>query len=775
MKGLYIASSYFKKSRFQIIMMALMILLASFVMGLALKLAIDYHDNYYRTHDRLNAEHITIDFADLGISGKEELIEKIKTDDRITEYAVSDILVCNGNCQFGKDGLLIASFLPMRFSDTEELTVGRYEIVDEGSEGDGYVPYIFSHYYKIGDTFTVSTEGAEISFQIKGFYNNLTTGTVNCKTVVLLLNDDTFEQFNASGLKHGYHIGLRLTTPEEAERIEPDLIMDLSSVDPFLVFTQSTNYAKLSLTRYISEKVFVGVLFAASFVILAVLLSVIAFSLTNYVKENMHNFGILKALGYASSSLTTPINLSLLLLALGTSIIGCGLSYFILPTINSILEGQSGIPYTIRFLLLPDAITIGSIVLLVFLTSAFSMLKIRVIQPITAIRPMQMSVHNVLPLPLHQRRMELNLALGLKTIFSDIKKYIVFLLTACLITIMLCVAIFCSDNILYHPERIFRFIFGNTADIMVRVNSTDEEALTSWLNNQDEVELQYLLTQDSACHVDGGKIDVAIRDEEGFNQCEYLLLNGSFPITESELALNYVYAEKYGLEIGDSMTLSSNGNEKSYIISGIIQDASYSGRNLLLTREGYEKLTALYSLTIMVNLKDVEDVDAFINRIGEVFKTAGVINYRKYINGMSSNYIVMLNAMISVIIIVSVLISILVLSIIVNMILFNKRREHGILKSLGFVTSQIIFQTAVSFVPVALLGAVLGLLISRDGVSALFSYFVRDIGISSFGESVQTLSLLLCGLGFTLFTFMVTCFLSGKVRKTVPHDLFNNE
>ncbi len=775
MKGFYIAAAYFRKSKFQVIIVALMITLAAFVMGLALGLATDYTDNFNRTHERLNAEHITIDFADIGNSGKDALTEKIEADDRITEYGISDVLIGNGSCPFGENGLLISSFLPMRFSDAEKLAVGRYEITGEGDEGDGFIPYIFSFYYKIGDEFTVSLDSGEFSFRIKGFYNNLTTGTVNCKTVVLLLNDETFDRFEAAGLRRGYHIGLQLASPGEAERLEPDMITELSDAAPGLVFAQSTNYVKLSKSRYISEKVFVGILFAAAFVVLTVLLSVIAFSLSNYVKENMHNFGVLKALGYESRNLMSPIIVAMLSLSLAAASVGCGLSYLLLPTINTILEEQSGIPYTIRFLLLPDAVTVGSIALLVFLTALLSMIKIRGIQPITAIKPMRKEARGILSLPLQRTKLELNFALGLKAIFSDIKKYLVFLLTACLITIMLCVAIFCSDNILQHSERIFRCIFGNTSDLMVRMNTADEDAATGWLKEQEEVELMFLMTQGSVCHMEGGKIDAACRDEEGFAQCGYLLLTGSFPSSETELSLNYVYAEKHGLKIGDSMTLNSNGKEETYTVSGLFQDASFGGRNLFLTREGYERLTELYSLSYMVNLKEGEDLEAFIDKIKSELPSVGVINYREYMNGMSSNYIRMLNAMIVVIIIISVLISVLVLSIIVNMILFNKRREHGILKSLGFVTSQIVFQTAVSFLPMALLGSVIGLLISRDGVCALFSYFVRDIGIASFGESVQTVSLVLCGLGFTLFTFAVTCILSAKVRKTVPHDLFNNE
>lgn len=776
MSGMIVLRAYFRKARHQILVIAFMLIEAAMIFGLASVLLMDYQDNFFRIHDRLHAEHVVLDYASLTAGGGDFIDQKLSGDQRISEYEITEASFAQGNCQYGEDGLLKSVFALMRMSDAENKSIGKFEITEEAETGDGYIPYIFSAngFYQTGDTFTVKTGGSEKSFIIKGFYNNLTTGTVNCRDVVLLLTDETYEELASEGFTDGWRVSVRLHESKDAEAMESELISELSEAASGIKLIAATNYTKLSKVRYISEVVFAGILCAAAVVIVLVLLAIIAVSLSNYIKENMRNLGIMKAVGYVSRQLSVPVVLSLSLLAVFCSLLGYGLSYCLLPLISHVLECQSGIPYEIRFLPLPGVLTVGISFVSVFVTASLSIAKIRKILPIMAIRPVKSQGDAASVLPLTMAKTGLDMTLGLKTVFSNRRKYFVFFAVSCLTTIMLCVAAYCVDNIFNHPEHVIRMVMGNTADISLSVSASEEESLTKWLTDREDVQNFYVYTHGSVCHEGGDRLDTVVRDEEGNRQSTYLLTEGVLPEKENELAVNFAYAEEKGLEIGDEMVLTKDGSRQSYVICGLFQEALSSGKNVALLREGYEKLEQLSTVSYLVNLTDGSDIDAFVTELS-VFRSVSAINYRKFVSGMSAAYISTLNVLITIIVIVSLLIAAMILSVIVNIILYNKRREHGIMKALGYVTQQIIFQTAVSFVPVAVGGAIVGLLISYRGVSRLFSSFVRSIGIASFGDSVSFPYLAACGILFTLFTFIVTCLLSMKAGKIVPHDLFNQE
>ena len=86
---------------------------------------------------------------------------------------------------------------------------------------------------------------------------------------------------------------------------------------------------------------------------------------------------------------------------------------------------------------------------------------------------------------------------------------------------------------------------------------------------------------------------------------------GRFPKYDNEIAIGAKYAKEKGFEIGNEIEIALNGNTQKYLISGFTQISNNLGRDCLLTRQGYERLGTLQSVTYYINLVEGTDIDAF--------------------------------------------------------------------------------------------------------------------------------------------------------------------
>lgn len=183
-------------------------------------------------------------------------------------------------------------------------------------------------------------------------------------------------------------------------------------------------------------------------------------------------------------------------------------------------------------------------------------------------------------------------------------------------------------------------------------------------------------------------------------------------------------------------------------------------------KEGEEKLHLLMA---------DKDIDEFNREIASECSLMYYSNFREASDTTSKSYMDILSLATVIVVIVSLIIAAFILYVLISVHLSNKKREHGILKSLGFVTKDIIYQTVVSILPTCVLAVVTGLWLSRSGASKILILAVRKMGIFTFGSPTDVVLLLIAGIGVTAFTVMYSLLLSSSVRTITPHELFNKE
>lgn len=776
-KYLNFIKSNLRYSKYQIFVVALLFIIVAALLNTYLFLSFNYKDSFYDEKERLNGEDVDFVFADMNPTQSKidtigAALDKIP---EISEYEIDNVLTNNGTVPF-KSGTLTRNISYMKFSDAMKKKVGQYDILEKDGEGI-ILSYIFKvdAGCKIGDEITITFGTRNDSFRIAGFYNNVDTGSMNCTDIVFLISDEDYESISVNAVR-GYRLSITLDDPSMADALESKIAHDIREAIPSLSLTRSSSAIRLSNSRYITATMFGAIISITSLLMIVVVLAIIAITLTNYIRNNMKNLGALKALGYKSDNLIAPIVAEFSLLALITSIFGVALSYLLLPVMNSALEKQVGIPYHIKFMLPEAILSIGVCVLASAITTFVSVAGIRTIPPISAIRESGVKTKNRKNVfRLDKTHLGLNTALSLKTWASSFTRNLVLFVSITGISFLLGFACFTYQNIVLDSSDALSLVLGTVGDSIVNVSVPNEENLVRELESNELVERFYMYTTNTVTPDGYPKMYSYIYDNSDDIDKDRICISGRMPEGPGEIAINGSYVAKNKLKIGDTLTFDTKDGKKTFSICGTTQGAASSGYDCYLQRDGYSEILTLTSVSYFVDLKESEDIDRFDTSIAEKCNVIYCANYREMARTSAESYMNILSIASIVVVLVSFLIAGFILYILISVYLMNKKRDNGILKSLGFVTKDIIYQTVVSILPTSVIAAVIGLLISRSGAAGLLVMALKGIGIFAFGSPTEFGLLAIACAGIITFTAGYSIILSNSVRKITPHQLFNNE
>ncbi len=774
-----IARTNLRKAKGQTVAIIVLILITALLLNLWLMLAMDYKANFNRYHDKLNAEHVTISVSGDRAEMRDFLTQTLGSDARVDMFGLDDCLSMAGTFPYN-NGQMNGWFIFFPKDVALSRSVGKAEITEEGELKSGvYLPLLYkSEGIQAGDDIEITVGGHTVKYGICGFFNSVMLGSHNCSLTELILTEDKYAELELSGFAPLSTLcSVRLVDKSDNQSFEADLSKSIAKTYPS-AYIMTNSYDNVIQARYISQMICSGIIAAMAFFVLLIALVVIVANIVNYIQVNLKNLGVLKATGYLSRQLICSLLLQFLSITLIAAVVGIGLSYCLFPAINTMMIAQTGIPYSIRFLFLPFLIVLlilgGTVALSVWLSAR----RIKIIEPIVALRS-GMQTHNFKKnrVPLEKTKTPINLALALKTTLSGLKHNITIFVTMLVVSLVVVFSGLMTENVIMDMTPFIDLIVGEMPDSCVNINIEAENEFLQCVGNDSRVEKVYLYNSLTVTHEGGVELVATISDDFSKANNQSIVYKGRFPKYENEIALAGKYAKEIDVSVGDEIDISVGGKTEKYLICGLTQISNQLGRDCLLTRSGYEQLARLMNASYYMNLTEDTDIDAFNKEMQDKFaeNVNMVINGVAAIESMATVYTSLMTVIVIAILILSAIIIAFVLYLLVRTMLNNKKRDYGILKSLGFTTRQLIVQTALSFMPAIIISTVIGLTVSCLIINPLMSLFLSGIGIvkSTFGVPIAFSAV--SGVGLVLFAFAFACLLSLKIKKISPRNILAGE
>ncbi len=778
-KSFLIARSNIRKAKGQTVTIIVLILLAALMLNLWLMLSMDYRKNFDRYHDRFHAEHVTLSVDGNTDEVQSFLSQTIESDERTEEYQLDSCMHMIGTFPYN-DGEMNGWFVFLEKQAAMTRSIGNLEIVEEGNLTSGvYLPMLYkTEDIAVGKEVEISIGSQKVVYTVCGFFNSIMMGSHNCALTEIVLTKDKYEELERGGCAPQATLcSVRLTDRSENLNYEAALKSRVSEHYPNITM-MSNCYDIVSQSRYIAQMICSGIMSAVAFFVLLIALVVIVSNIINYIQVNMKGLGALKAMGYTSGQLIFSLLLQFLCLTFLAAAIGAGISYLLFPAVNTMMIAQTGIPYTVHFLpaplLVSFAVLGGTVALAVWSASR----RIRKIEPITALRS-GIQTHNFKcnHIPLERTKAPLSLALALKTTLSGVKHNLTVGITMLALSLVVVFSGLMTENVIADMTPFLNLIVGETADSCISVRVEAEDGFLAEMTGDGRVEKSYLYTSLNVSHVGGAELMATLCDDFSKINNQDLVFEGRFPKYENEIVIAAKYAKENGFRIGDEIEIAANGKQEKYLICGYTQISNNLGRDCLFTRAGYERLGLLTNASYYLNLDDGTDIDAFNLEMKEKFggSVNTTINIETTIEGVASVYVSLMTIIVIATLVLSAVIISFVLYLLVRTMLNNKKRDYGILKSLGFTTGQLILQTSLSFMPSLLMSVLLGLTVCSLIINPLMALFLNGIGIVKCTFHVPLGFNIAAGVGLVLFAFLAVCLLSLKIRKIAPRALLAEE
>lgn len=774
-----IARSNMRRAKGQTTAISVLILLTAMLLNLWLMLSMDYKANFDRCHSRLNAQHVTVSVDDSDGKIKEFLSEKLNNDKDVSEYGLDMCMHMTGKFPFN-DGEMNSWFVFIEKQMALERLVGKAEMIEDSRFTSGvYLPILYKNdEIDVGRPIELSIGSHTVTYTVCGFFNSVMAGTHNCTITEIILSKDKYDELAELGYApKSVLCSVRLHDKSENLNFEADL--KSAAAQQFPNVTMISNcYDVVEQARYISQSICSVIISTMAFFVLLIAVIVVVSNIMNYIQVNMKNLGALKAAGYTSVQLIGSLLLQFLGLSLLTAVIGEGLSYGLFPVINTMMILQTGMPYAVHFLPLPFFITLSILGGAVAAAVWFAARKIKKIEPIVALRQ-GVQTHNFKcnHVPLETAKVPLNLALALKTMFSGVKHNITVCITMLILSLIVVFSGLMAANMIVNTTPFINLIVGETADSCISVHAEEEDRFLREMEADSRVEKVYLQTSLNVTHLGGAELMINICDDFSKVNNQSIMYKGRFPKYDNEIAIGAKYAKEQGFAVGDEIEITEDGKTAVYLISGLTQVTNFLGRDGLLTRSGYERLSTLTETNYYLNLANGTDIDAFNTEAEEKFADSvnATVNIKSTVENFSDFYITLMTVIVIAILVLSVIIIVFVLYILIRTMLNNKMRDYGIMKALGFTTGQLILQTAFTFMPAAALSAAVGLSIGCVVINPILSLFFGTLGVLKCTFAVPAGAIAAAGAGMVLFTFAMACLLSLRVRKITPKALLLGE
>ncbi len=772
-----LTKSHFKKNRGTSIGLFILMLVAATMVTLAMLLFTDVYPIGEKTAKELDSGDGIFRINGNLDGFTDENLRSIFENDTSRLY-IKHSLSYDATIPFGSGDASCTALVSDHSAFAKEL--GKTKIVEEDASISGkhvYLPYQIhtSGGYNIGDTYTFTLGGATYSLPVKGFTISTYGNNNSYGCFELVVDNATYEEMYAKDAAQFSAIQIHYELKDGVKQ-SPFIIRMSNEI---LKANQNT-IIDSTITRgsAITDATFMPLIIAVSFfsitlIVILVIVLMLGNSITNYVRENMKTLGALKAIGYTSKNIRRSLLLQFLILAVIGSVIGSVLGFFLMPVIASFCVSPVGLPYSVSFNALPIIVAISSVVLFTILISRLSLRKIKKIEPIVALRD-GVESHNFKKnhARLDKSPFSLNVNLALKTMIFNKKQNIITFFVTGLIMFLCIIALLMFENFSRNPN--LNILTVDQSQGVVFVDAQAKKEAQEYLESRDDVANIRRVTNIFIYYKDEDSLNGIFYDDLTKMNNKDFCYKGSLPEYDNEVALAGKFAKDYGLKIGDEIELTFADKTFSYVISGLVQSANNNGKQFLMSETAGAHLINWEEMPTQLWFdcdKELTNgiMDEFKAKFGE--HCVSTTNFDESVEGSMTTFRSISGLMLTAVSFISVIIILLTLFLLIKSLVYSKRKDYGIYKAIGYTSNNLVFQTALSFMPSIILSVVIYSFVSYYLSNPYISLMMSSFGIVKGKFPIPIPGIILIAACVILLSFCFAVFEARKIKKIEAYNM----
>lgn len=644
-----------------------------------------------------------------------------------------------------------------------------------------FVPYVMNidGGYKLNDKLQMKFKDTVITFNIKGFTEDTFFSSVDLGIFGVYLPNETYERV-AKKLGDKYNAALVFANLEKKNKdVETGIRDRIKNDNSFAISDITRSFFSLdlklvSLSRVLMANIIAVMMMAFAAIIAGVCLIVVRFRINNSIEDDMTKIGTLKAMGYTSRQIMSSIILQFLMIATVGSAAGIALSYLATPVISKVLAHQSGLLWVQCFDGVISSISLGIVLLVVFIVSAIASRRILKLNPIVALRG-GIITHSFRKnhMPLHKTIGSLSLVLALKSILQNTRQSI-------MIGVIFIAVSFASTFavVMFYNTTVDTKTFAETPGVelsnavaVLNPNVDNTKLVTSIRSLEDVRKAQYI--DIAMVKTDSNDVSAYVMDDYSQKETN-TVYSGRYPLHSNEVAIAGHLAEMMGKSLGDNVTLRIGDKKADFTITGFSQGSNMGGLNVSVRRDGILKLNPDFKQqSLQIYLKKDVNSDKFTKKLERLYgksilKTEDMNKSMEQGMGVYTSIVSKVGI---TILVITILIVILVLYFVINSSITRKKRELGIQKAVGFTTLQLMNQLSLGLLPSIVTGVIIGSLLGITQTNAIMSVAQKAMGIMKANYIITPLWITLFGVGIVIVSYIISMFITYRIRKISAYEL----
>jgi putative ABC transport system permease protein len=759
------------KMKIQGLILVLLLLISSMMLNMGLMLAINFQGFFDNVISELGTTNTfyALDYSQL----TDDVRIRIEEHEQIISLNVYDGIVVPAEITDWRIGLQTTIF----FRNREiQQAVSRWQLVSStlnNVPNPVFVPYGFSASggFSLGNQMEMTVNGIPITFTVAGFIEDIWfSNTVDTQVAFYVTDYMYAELLQTFGQ---YHSAILFANVYGNSRNIDNYILEL--IDDGTMF--NTRAYTMVESRTLLPNILSMIVITFAFIIVIVCLTMIRFRISNSIEEDMPAIGSLKATGYTSWQIRAGLWMQYLMVGLFGAFIGVPVSYAILPLIRGVIAMQTGLAWQQGLDIPLNIVAVGIIALVVSALVLICSRKIKSIDPVVAIRG-GMPGHNFKRnyLPLDKTRLSLNLALGSKSMFQNVRQGISLFIVFAVVAFTGAFFVGMRHMATAQSDAYMALTGVELSDVVFELRTDAvSDYVRDVITDMDGV-TRAIFIDSSQAGINGESTVAYVMDDFSM-KINPSVYRGRYPIHRNEIAVSGVLSDMLGVGLDDTLHI---GEQNSlFIITGITQGQGATalngvGPSISITTSGMIGIMPDFNPSrLAVYLEEWVDINTFITEVSIIFDSEiiSAVNWHDIFvegNATVTDILVLLStAMLGFVVIVILL----VLYFIVGAVIVRRHRHLGIQKAMGYTTFELMRQVSVSFIFPLIAGIVSGAMFMVFTFNNVAALIMTPLGARQASFDIPYLWVALTGIALAIISYATILIITGRIRKISAYDL----